>query len=94
MVIADEELSQSISQLTNSLFSVFGATAAIAAATQGIFPILYVPLLVLPEVLQEDQHCNRYIAVSISIAHLYGFFSDSQWSKHYSRLRCQPAAYR
>jgi hypothetical protein len=35
MVVIDEELSQTISQLTNSLFSCIGAVGAIAGATKG-----------------------------------------------------------
>ena len=80
MVIVDEELSQSISQLTNSLFSVFGAIAAIAAATQGIFLILCVPLVVLYEKIQRYfRKTNTAIArlQSVSLSPIYTDFSQA-----------------
>lgn len=80
MVIIDEELSQSISQLTNSLFSVFGAIAAIAAATQGIFLILCVPLVILYEKIQRYfRKSNTAIArlQSVSLSPIYTDFSQA-----------------
>jgi ATP-binding cassette, subfamily C (CFTR/MRP), member 1 len=80
MVIIDEELSQSISQLTNSLFSVFGAIAAIAAATQGIFLILCVPLVFLYEKIQRYfRKSNTAIArlQSVSLSPIYTDFSQA-----------------
>lgn len=80
MVIVDEELSQSISQLTNSLFSVFGAIAAIAAATQGIFLILCVPLVVLYEKIQRYfRKSNTAIArlQSVALSPIYTDFSQA-----------------
>jgi ATP-binding cassette, subfamily C (CFTR/MRP), member 1 len=80
MVIIDEELSQSISQLTNSLFSVFGAIGAIAAATQGIFLILCVPLVFLYEKIQRYfRKSNTAIArlQSVSLSPIYTDFSQA-----------------
>ena len=80
MVIVDEELSQSISQLTNSLFSVFGALAAIAAATQGIFLILCVPLVIIYEKIQRYfRKSNTAIArlQSVSLSPIYTDFSQA-----------------
>ena len=80
MVIVDEELSQSISQLTNSLFSVFGAIAAIAAATQGIFLLLCVPLVVLYEKIQRYfRKSNTAIArlQSVALSPIYTDFSQA-----------------
>ena len=79
MVVVDEELSQSISQLTNSLFSVFGAIAAIAAATQGIFLGLCVPLVILYEKIQRYfRKSNTAIArlQSVSLSPIYTDFSQ------------------
>eukprot|EP01038_Epipyxis_sp_PR26KG_P009325 gene9325-12563_t len=45
LLVIDEELSQTISQLTNSLGAVIGALSAIAGATKGIFLILLVPII-------------------------------------------------
>ena len=42
MTTVDETISQSISQLTNTLFSVFGALVGIAVATSGTFLIIMV----------------------------------------------------
>lgn len=80
MLVIDEELSQSISQLTNSLFSVFGAIAAIAAATQGIFLILCVPLVILYEKIQRYfRKSNTAIArlQSVSLSPIYTDFSQA-----------------
>jgi ABC-type multidrug transport system fused ATPase/permease subunit len=42
MTTVDENLSQSVSQMTYSLFSVVGALAAIAIATKGAFMAIVV----------------------------------------------------
>lgn len=44
MLTIDEELSQTISQLSNSLFQCLGAVCAVAAATLGTFLILMIPM--------------------------------------------------
>jgi hypothetical protein len=44
MLTIDEELSQTISQLSNSVFQVIGGIAAVAGATKGTFLIMMVPL--------------------------------------------------
>lgn len=44
MLTIDEELSQTISQLSNSLFQCIGAICAVAAATLGTFLILMIPM--------------------------------------------------
>jgi ATP-binding cassette, subfamily C (CFTR/MRP), member 1 len=74
MAIIDEELSQSISLLTNALFSVFGSIAAIAVATQGYFLILILPLIVIYERIQRYfKKSNTAIArlQSVSLSPIY-----------------------
>jgi ABC-type multidrug transport system fused ATPase/permease subunit len=44
MLTIDEELSQTINQLSNSVFQLIGGIAAVSAATKGTFLILMVPL--------------------------------------------------
>ena len=80
MVTIDEELSQSISQLSNALFSVFGAVAAIAAATQGFFLILVLPLVVMYEKIQRYfRKSNTAIArlQSVSLSPIYTDFAQA-----------------
>ena len=80
MVIIDEELSQTISQLSNALFSVFGAVAAISAATQGYFLILVVPLVVVYEKIQRYfRKSNTAIArlQSVSLSPIYTDFAQA-----------------
>jgi ABC-type multidrug transport system fused ATPase/permease subunit len=80
MVIIDEELSASISQLFNSVFQVLGAIGAIAAATQGIFLILMVPLIVLYETIQRYfRKANTAVArlQSVSLSPIYADFSQA-----------------
>ena len=80
MVTIDEELSQSISQLSNALFSVFGAIAAIAAATQGFFLILVLPLVVMYDKIQRFfRKSNTAIArlQSVSLSPIYTDFAQA-----------------
>mmetsp|Transcript_13658 Transcript_13658/g.13206 ORF Transcript_13658/g.13206 Transcript_13658/m.13206 type:complete len:1517 (+) Transcript_13658:272-4822(+) len=80
MVIIDEELSASISQLFNSVFQVLGAIGAIAAATQGIFLILMVPLIFLYETIQRYfRKANTAVArlQSVSLSPIYADFSQA-----------------
>ena len=80
MVVVDEELSQTISQLTNSLFACLGAVGAIAGATQGTFLILCVPLVFLYEKIQRYfRKSNTAIArlQSVSLSPIYADFSQA-----------------
>ena len=80
MVVVDEELSQTISQLTNSLFSCIGAVGAIAGATKGTFLVLCVPLIFLYERIQRYfRKSNTAIArnQSVSLSPIYADFSQA-----------------
>ena len=80
MVIIDEELSQTISQLTNSLFSCIGAVGAIAGATKGTFLALCLPLIFLYEKIQRYfRKSNTAIArlQSVSLSPIYADFSQA-----------------
>jgi ABC-type multidrug transport system fused ATPase/permease subunit len=80
MVVVDEELSQTISQLTNSLFSCIGAVGAIAGATKGTFLALCLPLIFLYERIQRYfRKSNTAIArnQSVSLSPIYADFSQA-----------------
>lgn len=80
MVVIDEELSQTISQLTNSLFSCIGAVGAIAGATKGTFLALCLPLIFLYERIQRYfRKSNTAIArnQSVSLSPIYADFSQA-----------------
>ena len=80
MVVIDEELSQTISQLTNSLFSCIGAVGAIAGATKGTFLILCLPLIYIYERIQRYfRKSNTAIArlQSVSLSPIYADFSQA-----------------
>lgn len=80
MVVVDEELSQTITQLTNSLFSCIGAVGAIAGATKGTFLVLCVPLIFLYERIQRYfRKSNTAIArnQSVSLSPIYADFSQA-----------------
>ena len=80
MVVVDEELSQTISQLTNSLFSCIGAVGAIAGATKGTFLILCLPLIYIYERIQRYfRKSNTAIArlQSVSLSPIYADFSQA-----------------
>lgn len=85
MVVVDEELSQTISQLTNSLFSCIGAVGAIAGATKGTFLALCVPLIFLYERIQRYfRKSNTAIArnQSVSLSPIYADFSQALTGKN------------
>ena len=80
MVVVDEELSQTISQLANSFFSCIGAVGAIAGATKGTFLVLCVPLIFLYERIQRYfRKSNTAIArnQSVSLSPIYADFSQA-----------------
>lgn len=88
MVVIDEELSQTISQLTNSLFSCIGAVGAIAGATKGTFLALCLPLIFLYERIQRYfRKSNTAIArnQSVSLSPIYADFSQALTGKGYHR---------
>ena len=65
MTTVDENLSQSISQMTYSLFSCFGALVAIGIATKGAFMALAVRVLFpLPPACRASSSC------ALTVAHL------------------------
>ena len=85
MVVIDEELSQTISQLTNSLFSCIGAVGAIAGATKGTFLALCLPLIFLYERIQRYfRKSNTAIArnQSVSLSPIYANFSQALTGKN------------
>ena len=53
MVVIDEELSQTLSQVTNTFSNVLGALGAIIGATKGTFLILFVPLVFMYNEIQK-----------------------------------------
>lgn len=79
MATIDEVLAGSISQATNSLFSVFGALVAIALATNGVLVILLIPLSVLYYDIQKVfRKTNTTIArlESVTRSPIYADFSE------------------
>jgi ATP-binding cassette, subfamily C (CFTR/MRP), member 1 len=80
MVVIDEELSQTISQLTHSLFSCIGALGAITGATKGTFLALCLPLIFLYDRIQRYfRKSNTAIArnQSVSLSPIYADFSQA-----------------
>jgi len=80
MQVVDEDLSQNISQLSNSLFQCLGAVGAIAGATLGTFLVLCVPLVVVYERFQRFfRKSNTAIArlQSVSLSPIYADFSQA-----------------
>ena len=53
MSVIDEELSQTLSQVTNTFSNVLGALGAIIGATKGTFLILFVPLVFIYNEIQK-----------------------------------------
>ena len=53
MVVIDEELSQTLSQVTNTFSNVLGALGAIIGATKGTFLVLFVPLVFIYNEIQK-----------------------------------------
>ena len=80
LLTVDEELSQTISQVTNSVFSCIGALAAIAAATKGTFLALVPPLIYIYNYVQTYfRKTNTTVArmESISRSPIYADFSQT-----------------
>eukprot|EP01039_Chlorochromonas_danica_P003955 gene3955-4327_t len=80
LLTVDEELSQSLSQLSNGAASVIGAIGAISGATKGTFLILMVPLSYFYYVIQKYfRSTNTAIAriESISRSPIYADFSQA-----------------
>jgi len=79
MSVCDEDLSQTISQVSNSVFACIGAIGAICAATKGTFLVLIVPLIFLYKSIQGYfRNSNTAIARldSISKSPIYSDFSQ------------------
>lgn len=80
LLTVDEELSQTISQVSNSLLSCIGALFAIAAATKGTFTILMLPLMLVYNRVQiYFRKTNTTVArlESISRSPIYADFSQA-----------------
>ena len=80
MQVVDEDLSQTISQLSNSVFQCIGAVGAISGATYGTFLILCVPLAFLYDRFQRFfRKSNTAIArlQSVSLSPIYADFSQA-----------------
>merc|ERR1719223_1086985 len=80
LVVVDEELSQTISQITNSFMAVLGALVAIAVATLGTFLILVIPLSFIYNRIQSFfRRTNTAISrlESVSRSPIYAGFSEA-----------------
>jgi ATP-binding cassette subfamily C (CFTR/MRP) protein 1 len=80
MTTIDEDLSQTISQLVNSIFQCFGAVGAIAGATKGTFLGLLIPILWIYERIQRYfRQSNTAIArlEAVSRSPIYADFSQA-----------------
>jgi ABC-type multidrug transport system fused ATPase/permease subunit len=80
LLTIDEELSQTISQMSNAMASVLGAIGAIAGATKGTFLILMVPLIYFYFLIQKFfRATNTSIArlESMSRSPIYADFSQA-----------------
>lgn len=80
MATVDEELSQSISQVMNSMFSCIGSIGAMAGATKGTFLVIFVPMIVLYERAQRYfRKTNTTVArlESISRSPIYADFNQA-----------------
>lgn len=80
MLTIDEELSQSISQVVNTLFGCIGALLSIVIATTGTFMILLVPIIYIYNLIQKYfRKTNTTIArmESISRSPIYADFSQT-----------------
>lgn len=79
LLVIDEELSQTLSQASNSIGSVVGAIGAIAGATKGTFLIFFVPLLFIYNEIQKFfRATNTAVArlESVSRSPIYAGFSQ------------------
>jgi ABC-type multidrug transport system fused ATPase/permease subunit len=80
LVVIDEELTQTISQFSNSVVQVLGAVGAIAGSTKGTFLALFVPLMFFYNRLQRYfRHGNTTVArlESVSRSPIYADFSQA-----------------
>jgi ATP-binding cassette subfamily C (CFTR/MRP) protein 1 len=80
LIVVDEELTQTISQFSNSVVQVLGAIGAIAGATKGTFLILFVPLVFVYHYFQKYFRAgNTQVArlESISRSPIYADFSQA-----------------
>ena len=80
MQVVDEELSQTIGQITNSLFNVGGALLGVVAATKGTFLIIMIPLFFMYRRVQGYfRKTNTTIArlASVSLSPVYAEFSQA-----------------
>eukprot|EP01041_Mallomonas_annulata_P002837 gene2837-5584_t len=80
IAVVDESLSQTLSQLVNSVFTCISAAVAIAAATSGTFLILLVPLYFLYDRVQRFfRRSNTEIQrlQSVSLSPIYADFSQA-----------------
>lgn len=76
----DEEISQTIAQVTNGYFQCFGALGAVAGATKGAFLVLLVPLMYIYLRIQKYfRKTNTAVArlESVSRSPIYADFSQA-----------------
>ena len=80
MQVVDEELSQTIGQITNSFFNVGGALLGVCAATKGSFIILMIPLgYIYRDVQKYFRKTNTTVArlAAVSLSPVYAEFSQA-----------------
>ena len=80
MQVVDEDLSQSIGQITNSLFSVLGALIGVCASTKGTFLVIMIPLLyIYRDVQRYFRKTNTTVArlASVSMSPVFAEFSQA-----------------
>eukprot|EP01035_Chromulina_nebulosa_P019561 gene19561-25461_t len=80
MLVIDEELSQSISQVVNTLISSIGSLAIIVGSTKGTFLVLLVPIVIIYYRIQKYfRKTNTTVArlESISRSPIYADFSQA-----------------
>jgi len=80
MQVVDEELSQTIGQITNSFFNVAGALLGVCASTKGTFILVMIPLAYLYNDVQKYfRKTNTTVArlASVSLSPVYAEFSQA-----------------
>lgn len=80
MNVVDEDLSQTISQMVNTLFGCFGALMAIVGSTKGTFLLLLAPMIyIYNRILTYFRKANTTIArmEAISRSPIYADFSQA-----------------
>ena len=80
MNVIDEDLQQTISQVTNSFFQTLGALGAVAGATKGTFLLLMVPLIIIYQRVQRYfRNTNTTVArlEAVSRSPIYADFSQA-----------------